>query len=79
MLGGVPAEELIDKHQFKLSDLEAYFPVNPYELRGPKQKCIIWVITLNGILKMFIITQLRTVTLCQMIIEQKAALASIVL
>ena len=32
VLGGVPAEELINKHGFKLSDLEAYFPVNPYEI-----------------------------------------------
>lgn len=33
VLGGVPAIELIEKHGFKLSDLEAYFPVNPYELQ----------------------------------------------
>lgn len=32
VLGGVPATELIEKHGFKLSDLEAYFPVNPYEI-----------------------------------------------
>jgi N-acetyl sugar amidotransferase len=32
VLGGVSAEELINKHGFKLSDLEAYFPVNPYEI-----------------------------------------------
>jgi len=32
VLGGVPAIELIEKHDFKLSDLEAYFPVNPYEI-----------------------------------------------
>lgn len=29
VLGGVPASELMDKYGFKLSDLEAYFPVNP--------------------------------------------------
>jgi N-acetyl sugar amidotransferase len=33
VLGGVPAEELINKHGFKLSDLEAYFPTNPYEIQ----------------------------------------------
>ncbi len=33
VLGGVPAIELIEKHGFKLSDLEAYFPVNPYEIQ----------------------------------------------
>lgn len=33
VLGGVPATELIEKHGFKLSDLEAYFPVNPHELQ----------------------------------------------
>lgn len=32
VLGGVPALDLIEKHGFKLSDLEAYFPVNPHEL-----------------------------------------------
>jgi len=32
VLGGIPAEELINKHGYKLSDLEAYFPVNPYEI-----------------------------------------------
>ena len=32
VLGGVPASELIDKHGYKLSDLEAYFPVSPYEI-----------------------------------------------
>lgn len=32
VLGGVPAEELIIKHEFKLSDLEAYFPISPYDL-----------------------------------------------
>lgn len=32
VLGGVSAEELINKHGFKLSDLEAYFPTNPYEI-----------------------------------------------
>jgi len=31
-LGGIQASELIDKFKFKLSDLESYFPVNPYEL-----------------------------------------------
>ena len=29
VLGGENAQELIDKHGFKLSDLEAYFPTNP--------------------------------------------------
>lgn len=33
VLGGVLAVELIEKHGFKLSDLEAYFPVNPYEIQ----------------------------------------------
>jgi N-acetyl sugar amidotransferase len=33
ILGGVSAEELINKHGFKLSDLEAYFPTNPYEIQ----------------------------------------------
>lgn len=33
VLGGVPAIDLIEKHGFKLSDLEAYFPVNPYDLQ----------------------------------------------
>src|SRR5690606_24242944 len=33
ILGGVPAIDLIEKHGFKLSDLEAYFPVNPYEIQ----------------------------------------------
>lgn len=32
VLGGVPAIELIDKYGFKLSDLEAYFPVSPHDL-----------------------------------------------
>ena len=32
LLGGVPAKDLIDVYGFKLSDLEAYFPTNPYEL-----------------------------------------------
>ena len=32
VLGGVPASEIIDKYGFKLSDLEAYFPVNPYQV-----------------------------------------------
>lgn len=32
MLGGVPATNLIEEHGFKLSDLEAYFPVNPYDI-----------------------------------------------
>lgn len=32
VLGGISATELIEKHGFKLSDLEAYFPVNPYSL-----------------------------------------------
>lgn len=33
VLGGVPAVELINKYGFKLSDLEAYFPVNPYDVQ----------------------------------------------
>lgn len=33
VLGGVPAEDLIEKYDFKLSDLEAYFPVNPYDVQ----------------------------------------------
>jgi N-acetyl sugar amidotransferase len=36
VLGGVPATELIEKHNFKLSDLEAYFPVNPHDLERTK-------------------------------------------
>ncbi len=32
VLGGVPAEDLIKKHEFKLSDLEAYFPVDPDQI-----------------------------------------------
>ena len=32
VLGGVPALELIDKYGFKLSDLEAYFPVSPHQI-----------------------------------------------
>lgn len=32
VLGGVPALELVEKHGFKLSDLEAYFPVSPHAL-----------------------------------------------
>ena len=36
VLGGVPAEELIKKYKFKLSDLEAYFPVNPYLIEKTK-------------------------------------------
>ncbi len=32
VLGGVPAKDLIHDFGFKLSDLEAYFPVNPYEI-----------------------------------------------
>jgi N-acetyl sugar amidotransferase len=31
-LGGIPALNLIKEHGFKLSDLEAYFPVNPYDI-----------------------------------------------
>lgn len=34
VLGGVPALELIEKHGFKLSDLEAYFPVTPDALKS---------------------------------------------
>lgn len=36
VLGGVPANELIEKHGFKLSDLEAYFPVSPYDIERVK-------------------------------------------
>lgn len=32
VLGGVPASSLIEEHGYKLSDLEAYFPVNPYDI-----------------------------------------------
>lgn len=32
VLGGVPAKDLIHDFGFKLSDLEAYFPVSPYEI-----------------------------------------------
>jgi hypothetical protein len=32
VLGGVSAKDLINDFGFKLSDLEAYFPVNPYEI-----------------------------------------------
>ncbi len=32
VLGGVPAIQLMDEYGFKLSDLEAYFPVDPYSL-----------------------------------------------
>jgi N-acetyl sugar amidotransferase len=34
VLGGVPSDELLNKHGFKLSDLEAYFPVNPAKLES---------------------------------------------
>jgi len=33
VLGGIPAKDLIYDFKFKLSDLEAYFPVNPYDLQ----------------------------------------------
>lgn len=33
VLGGIPAKDLIHGLGFKLSDLEAYFPVNPFELQ----------------------------------------------
>ena len=36
ILGGVTAEELINKHGFKLSDLEAYFPVSPHDIEKTK-------------------------------------------
>lgn len=36
VLGGVSAIELIEKYGFKLSDLEAYFPVNPYDIQKTK-------------------------------------------
>jgi len=32
VLGGVPANDLINNFGFKLSDLEAYFPVTPYDV-----------------------------------------------
>jgi len=32
VLGGVPANELISQYGFKLSDLEAYFPVDPNDI-----------------------------------------------
>lgn len=32
VLGGVPAKDLMKDYGFKLSDLEAYFPVNPYDI-----------------------------------------------
>jgi hypothetical protein len=32
VLGGIPAKDLIDDFGFKLSDLEAYFPVTPHEI-----------------------------------------------
>jgi N-acetyl sugar amidotransferase len=32
VLGGIPAIDLMNDYGFKLSDLEAYFPVNPYDL-----------------------------------------------
>jgi len=32
VLSGVPAVDLIDKYGFSLADLEAYFPVNPYDV-----------------------------------------------
>lgn len=32
VLGGLPAKNLIEDFGFKLSDLEAYFPVNPYKV-----------------------------------------------
>ncbi len=33
VLGGIPAKDLIHDFGFKLSDLESYFPVNPYDLQ----------------------------------------------
>jgi len=36
VLGGVPADELINKYKFKLSDLEAYFPVDPNAIEKTK-------------------------------------------
>jgi len=36
VLGGVAATDLLEKHGFKLSDLEAYFPVNPYDIERTK-------------------------------------------
>lgn len=33
ILGGIPAKDLIHDFGFQLSDLEAYFPVNPYDLQ----------------------------------------------
>ena len=36
VLGGVSATDLIKEHGYKLSDLEAYFPVSPYDLEKTK-------------------------------------------
>ena len=36
VLGGVPATDLIKEHGYKLSDLEAYFPVSPYDIEKTK-------------------------------------------
>lgn len=33
VLGGIPAKDLLHDFKFKLADLEAYFPVNPYDLQ----------------------------------------------
>jgi len=35
-LAGVPAQDLIDIHNYKLSDLDAYFPVDPYAIEKNK-------------------------------------------
>lgn len=37
-LGGISAKDLIDDFGFRLSDLEAYFPVNPYDLQRVQTK-----------------------------------------
>lgn len=34
ILGGVPAKDLVDDFGFRLSDLEAYFPVSPYDIEN---------------------------------------------
>lgn len=36
VLGGVPATNLIKEYGYKLSDLEAYFPVSPYDLENTR-------------------------------------------
>ena len=33
VLGGIPANDLINEYKFKLSDLEPYFPINPEKVK----------------------------------------------